>query len=54
MEVLKKDIDVMINAQCTWSTHCTNGALILLLVLYYQLLEDIRKLKHDKKKRWRL
>ncbi len=45
MEVLKKDIDDIITAQytCTQSPHCTHMAMVpivLLVVMYYQLLEN--------------
>ncbi len=46
MEVLKKDIDDMINAQCTQSTHCTHGTHS---IISSDVMSAIRKLKHDTK-----
>ncbi len=46
MEVLKTDIDDMINTQCTQSTHCTHGAHS---IISSEVLSAIRNLKHDKK-----
>ncbi len=44
MGVLRKDIDDMINAQCTQSTHCTDGTHS---IIGSDVLSAIRKLKHD-------
>ncbi len=49
MEVLKTDIDDMINTQCTQLTHCTHGTHS---IISSNVLSAIRNLKHDKKKRW--
>ncbi len=46
MEVLKTDIDNMINTQCTQSTHCTHGTHS---IFSSDVLSAIRNLKHDKK-----
>ncbi len=48
MEVLKTDIDNMINTQCTQSTHCTHGTHS---IISSDVLSAIRNLKHDKKKK---
>ncbi len=48
MEVLKIDIDDMINTQCTQSTHCTYGTHS---IISSDVLSAIRNMKHDKK-RW--
>ncbi len=48
MEVLKTDIDDMINTRCTQSTHCTHGTHS---IISSNVLSAIRNLKHDNKKR---
>ncbi len=45
MEVLKTDIDDMINTQCTQSNHCTHGTHS---IISSDVLSAIRNLKHDK------
>ena len=47
MDVLKKDIDDMINAQCTQSTHCTHGTQT---ISGSDVLSTIKMVKHDKRK----
>ncbi len=39
IEVLKTDIDNMINTQCTQSIHVPMVPIVLLEVMYYQLFE---------------
>ncbi len=43
MEVLKTDIDDMINTQCSQSTHDTRS------IISSDVLSAIRNLKHDQK-----